>query len=79
MIKEVKEFPPNEFFKIRVNFESLKLTCFFFLPNYNITKPNFVREELILLASFSPSSLTPVLEFVSDPAKSATHKQLFVV
>ena len=72
----VLQFPPNESFKSRVNFESLKgmwLLAFFFdfnLQSAFIQFPKAKSDQLILAPSTNHYPLLFVFEAHSDPAKS---------
>ena len=71
MTKAVLELPPSDSYKICVSFESL-YGIWTDLPSVSllITIPNVVKLLLIFCASFKPSPVTPVLDSLSDPAKS---------
>ena len=64
-------FPPSESWSRRVNLESRYGICYD-LPSTSelITLPSAVRDKLILMPSFIVWPVAPVLEFLSEPARS---------
>ena len=63
--------PPSESCNSRVNFESLYGICEDFPSTKDeITLPNAVSDKLILIPSFNVYPVAPVLDDLSEPAKS---------
>jgi len=63
--------PPSESCNSRVNFESLYGICLDYPSTKDeITLPNAVRDKLIFIPSFNVCPVAPVLEDLSEPAKS---------
>lgn len=63
-------FPPNESASNLVNFEFLYGTWEAPFTNKFITFPSVVKDKLMLIPSFNPSSEVFVCFYFSDPAKS---------
>jgi hypothetical protein len=80
----VLEFPPKQFFKTKVNLESLYGTCNYvlflqFSLKLEITDPKTVRDLFILFASYNLIPEDSVYFWRSEPAKSTKFILLIII